>query len=146
MQAILRALYAPGFRFMSLGCARRPFPCHDTKPGEPTHLGDGYIQVAYRDSVLNTDPARFVTLAQVILSRIGPSAEHHIQFVMTVEPLRSFFKDESRPVDTETRKLLHLLRGTTPPNRLRPCLPAYEASRPRCQPAHPINNREAGAY
>jgi hypothetical protein len=96
MQAILRALNAPGFRFMSLGCARRPFPCQDAKPGEPTHLCDGYIQVAYRDSALNTDPARFVTLAQVILSRIGPSAEHHIQFVMTVEPLRSFFNDESR--------------------------------------------------
>jgi hypothetical protein len=94
MQAILRALNAPGFRFMSLGCARRAFPCLDAKPGEPTHLCDGYIQVAYRDRVLNTDPARFITLAQVILTRISPSAEHHIQFAMTVEPLRSFFDDE----------------------------------------------------
>ena len=49
--------------------------------------------MAYRESALNADPARFVALSQRILSGIGPSAEHHISFEMIVEPLRSFFGD-----------------------------------------------------
>lgn len=92
MLAILQALAAPGFRFMSLGCARGLFPRHDAKPGEPTYLYGGYVQVAYRDSALNTNPDRFVALSQRILRGIGPSVEHHtIGFEMIVEPLRSFF-------------------------------------------------------
>lgn len=96
MQAILRALNAPGFRFMSLGCARGLFPREDAKAGEQSHLYSGYIQVAYRDSALNADPAKFVALSQMILSGIQPSAEHHFSFEMIVEPLRSFFGDGER--------------------------------------------------
>jgi hypothetical protein len=93
MQEILRALNARDFRFMSLGCARGLFPRQDAKEGEPTYLCGGYIQVAYRDSALNTDPARFVALSQAILRGIDLSAEHHFSFKMIVEPLRGFFGD-----------------------------------------------------
>jgi hypothetical protein len=96
MQGVLRALSARDFRFMSLGCARALFPRQDTQAGEPTYLCGGYIQVAYRDSALNTDPARFVALSQEILCRVSPSDEHHFSFEMIVEPLRAFFGDADR--------------------------------------------------
>lgn len=96
MQEVLRALNARDFRFMSLGCARGLFPRQDAQAGEPTYLCGGYIQVAYRDSALNTDPGRFVALSQVILRGIFPSDEHHFSFEMIVEPLRGFFGDADR--------------------------------------------------
>jgi hypothetical protein len=91
MQAILRALNAPGSHLMSLGCERGIFPRDDATPGEPAYLCGSYIQVAYRDSALNTDPARFVALSKELLSRIKRSADHHVGFEMIVEPLRFFF-------------------------------------------------------
>jgi hypothetical protein len=94
MQAILQAVNARGFRFMSLGCARGLFPRLEAKPGEPAFFCGSYIQVAYRESSLNTDPKRFVALAQRILHEITPTAEHDISFEMIVEPLRSFFDEE----------------------------------------------------
>jgi hypothetical protein len=91
MQAILRALNAPRFRFMSLGCERGVFPREDAKPGDPAFLCGSYIQVAYRDSRLNAEPARFVALAKAVIASVAPSTEHHIGSEMIVGPLRSFF-------------------------------------------------------
>ena len=94
MQAILQAVNAPGFRFMSLGIERALFPLANAKPGEPTWLCGSYIQVAYRDSALNRNPKRFIALSQRILRDVPSSNEHHIGFEMIVEPLRSFFGEE----------------------------------------------------
>ena len=94
MQAVLWALNAPGFRFMSLGCERGLFPRRKAEQGQPPYFCGGYIQVAYRDGVLNSDPHRFIALAQRVLSGIAPNTEHHIGFEMIVEPLRSFFGAE----------------------------------------------------
>jgi hypothetical protein len=49
---MLRAVNAPGFRFMTLGCARGLFPLPEAKAGEPAFHCGSYIQVAYRDSSL----------------------------------------------------------------------------------------------
>lgn len=94
LQAILRALAVPGFRFMSLGCARRPFRRQDAKQGEPPYFCGGYIQLAYRDSALNTDPGRFVDLAKIILAKIGPSTDIRFEFTIAIERLRSFFEKD----------------------------------------------------
>jgi hypothetical protein len=91
MQAILRALAHPGFRFMSLGCGRRALPVPNAEAGEATHVCDGYVQLAYRDHALNADPERLIKLAQIILSKIGASGDIHFQFEMIIEPLRAFF-------------------------------------------------------
>jgi len=96
MQALLREVNAPGFRFMSLGCERAIFPRQSGRREDPNYLCGGYIQVAYRDSVLNAAPDRLIALAQRLLSGIGASSEHHIGFTMIVEPLRSFFGDANR--------------------------------------------------
>jgi hypothetical protein len=72
MQAILVALAAPGFRFMSLGCEHVLYPRREPKDDQPPFFCGGYIQVAYRDPALNTDPKRFIALAQRIRSEIPP--------------------------------------------------------------------------
>lgn len=92
MRAILEASSAPGFRFMSLGCERGLFQNHT--PGGPQYYCGSYIQVSYRESTLNTNPERFIVLAQRVLHGITSATEHLISFEMIVEPLRSFFGTE----------------------------------------------------
>lgn len=91
MQAVLQALNSIDSRFMSLGCARGVFPQQEAQPGEPTYLCGSYIQMAYRESTLNSDPDRFINLSKKILSAVVASPEYHFGFEMIVEPLRSFF-------------------------------------------------------
>jgi hypothetical protein len=89
LQALLRAVNAPGSPFMSLGCERQ-LNVLDPPRGEATCYLNSYIEVTGRD-LAGQDESAMIELAKSLVDRAALAPESWVQLELGVEGMKHFF-------------------------------------------------------
>lgn len=87
---LLRVIAVPESRIMSSACECAAFHNIDRLNEAAWHVG-GFVEIMFKDDDRNADSQNLIDLAAGILSKIGPSSDHHVGYELIIEPLKTFF-------------------------------------------------------
>ncbi|MFZ3212842.1 MAG: hypothetical protein WA188_15170 [Terriglobales bacterium] len=90
LQAILRALNAPGSPFMSLGCEYRLNQRDGSSDGLTCYF-HSYVDLTYRDPARHSSEGQMVSLAERFLQEVKGSQDAVFGFEIAVQRMKHFF-------------------------------------------------------